>query len=172
MEALPVDAIMAVSSVCRRYHSLARHRDVWRRKWLDQGWQHRQQSTSAVDDWYDLYKQRYQLEQRWLRGQASTHYLLGHQDSVYCLQFDDTKIVTGSRDKTIKFWNIHTLECTATLYGHEGSVLALQFNDSWMVSGSSDTSIIVWDLRTQKPVRRLLVINVDEACALHVGLTD
>ena len=45
---------------------------------------------------------------------------------VYCLQYDDDKIVSGLRDNTIKLWDRKTLECRATLTGHTGSVLCLQ----------------------------------------------
>jgi F-box and WD-40 domain protein 1/11 len=30
---------------------------------------------------------------------------------VYCLQYDDNKIVSGLRDNTIKIWNRHNLTC-------------------------------------------------------------
>lgn len=30
---------------------------------------------------------------------------------VYCLQYDDNKIVSGLRDNTIKIWDRNTLEC-------------------------------------------------------------
>ncbi|GLB39920.1 putative WD40 repeat-like protein [Lyophyllum shimeji] len=30
----------------------------------------------------------------------------GHTDSVYCLEFDSRRIVTGSRDRTIKVWSL------------------------------------------------------------------
>lgn len=30
---------------------------------------------------------------------------------VYCLQYDDNKIVSGLRDNTIKIWDRHTLQC-------------------------------------------------------------
>jgi len=45
---------------------------------------------------------------------------------VYCLQYDDDKIVSGLRDNTIKIWDRKTLECKRTLTGHTGSVLCLQ----------------------------------------------
>ena len=50
---------------------------------------------------------------------------------VYCLQYDDDKIVSGLRDNTIKLWDRKTLECRATLTGHTGSVLCLQVS-SWL----------------------------------------
>ena len=30
---------------------------------------------------------------------------------VYCLQYDDQKIVSGLRDNTIKIWDRKTLQC-------------------------------------------------------------
>jgi len=30
----------------------------------------------------------------------------GHSDAVYCLQFDDHKIISGSRDNTMKKWDL------------------------------------------------------------------
>ena len=82
------------------------------------------------------------------------------------MEFDADKIVTGSRDRTIKIWDIHTGNLRATLRGHAGSVLCLKFDFSkdgsrrsevasddiledigFMVSGSSDRTVLVWDLR-------------------------
>ena len=47
-------------------------------------------------DWPKLYHDRYILEQRWERGDPKSRSLKGHTDSVYCLQFDENKIMTGS----------------------------------------------------------------------------
>jgi F-box and WD-40 domain protein 1/11 len=87
--------------------------------------------------------------------------------SVYCLEFDGTKIITGSRDKTIKIWDMRTGRLRGTLRGHMGSVLCLKFDkgecggpsaadvmeggdqcegSGFMVSGSSDCTVLVWDL--------------------------
>lgn len=85
---------------------------------------------------------------------------------MYCVEFDSSKIVTGSRDRTIKVWSLQTGRCLATFSGHRGSVLCLKFEldfdldnghalseqnpHGWhkglMVSGSSDCSVCVWDL--------------------------
>ena len=87
-------------------------------------------------------------------------------DSVYCAEFDSARIVTGSRDRSIKIWCLKTGECLATIRGHRGSVLCLKFEKDWdldpnnalvengltdwrkgfMVSGSSDHTVCVWDL--------------------------
>ena len=78
-------------------------------------------------------------------------------DSVYCLDFDSSRIISGSRDRTIKVWCIKTGNCVASFEGHTGSVLCLKFERDWdlgsdgvcrgfMVSGSSDCTVCVWDL--------------------------
>ena len=45
---------------------------------------------SAPDqDWRRMYLVRKNLERRWQDGKAAAIYLYGHQDSVYCVQFDE-----------------------------------------------------------------------------------
>lgn len=83
------------------------------------------------NDWKKIYRARQELDQRWKIGRrARAVYLNGHLDSIYCLQFDEyvpfhlkngcsiplltscrNKIITGSRDKTIRIWDMHTLQC-------------------------------------------------------------
>lgn len=75
---------------------------------------------------------------------------------VYCLQYDDEKIVSGLRDNTIKIWDRHTLQCTKVLTGHTGSVLCLQYDDKAIISGSSDSTVRVWDANSFKMVNTLI----------------
>ncbi|KAI0443825.1 quinon protein alcohol dehydrogenase-like superfamily [Xylaria telfairii] len=64
------------------------------------------------NDWQKIYRAREELDRRWKIGtQARAVYLNGHLDSIYCLQFDENKIITGSRDKTIRIWDMRTLQC-------------------------------------------------------------
>ncbi|KAL0071274.1 hypothetical protein AAF712_001840 [Marasmius tenuissimus] len=84
--------------------------------------------------------------------------LEGHSDSVYCVEFaqggtleHDEYIFTGSRDRTIKMWNLTRGTCDGTFSGHEGSVLCLKFfwlsaKRGIMYTGSSDRTILVWDV--------------------------
>ncbi|KAG5728125.1 F-box/WD repeat-containing protein 1A [Termitomyces sp. T112] len=101
--------------------------------------------------------------------------ITGHTDSVYCLEFDSKRIITGSRDRTIKVWSLKNGRLLGSfnnpiplpggeLQGHTGSVLCLKFSVDWdlgeedsegaerkqgfMVSGSSDYSVCVWNLWT------------------------
>jgi F-box and WD-40 domain protein 1/11 len=66
-------------------------------------------------DFRKLYQVRTLIDKRWDDGQAAAIYLNGHKDSVYCVQFDEHKIITGSRDNTIRVWDAHTYQCLRKL---------------------------------------------------------
>eukprot|EP00093_Oithona_nana_P008585 08585.XXX_115718_118037_1 [CDS] Oithona nana genome sequencing. len=75
---------------------------------------------------------------------------------VYCLQYDDEKIVSGLRDNTIKMWDRNTLACQRVLTGHTGSVLCLQYDERVIISGSSDSTVRVWDVATGDHITTLI----------------
>ncbi|KAG2182317.1 hypothetical protein INT43_007247 [Umbelopsis isabellina] len=154
---LDPSSLLRMMLVNKSWHTVARDNELWKRKFAANPSWRVNIPVQHLDemDWRHLYSQRYQLEQRWNTGKVSTFYLTGHTDSVYCLQFDDEKIVTGSRDRTIKFWNMNTRECVHTLTGHEKSVLCLRYNNEIMVSGSSDQAVIVWDMKTLQIIHKL-----------------
>jgi len=88
---------------------------------------------------------------------------------VYCLQYDDEKIVSGLRDNTIKLWDRKSLDCTQVLHGHTGSVLCLQYDDKIIVTGSSDATVRIWDVHTGEMLNTL--IHHCEA-VLHLRFQD
>lgn len=87
------------------------------------------------------------------------------------------KIVSGSRDHTIKIWDQTTLECKHTLRGHTASVLCLQYDDEILVSGGSDKTVLIWDFsmfgsKNKKKKRSIgkdqsLIDDVDSAIELR-----
>jgi len=95
------------------------------------------------------------LDIRWARVRdkgALIRTLEGHSYSVtsVAITSDDSKIVSGSWDKTIKIWDLNTGELLKTLKGHSDSVssVAITSDDSKIVSGSIDNTIKVWDLNS------------------------
>ncbi|KAJ2724391.1 hypothetical protein GGI07_001992 [Coemansia sp. Benny D115] len=107
-------------------------------------------------NWKFLFQQRLELDRHWAKGIAEVRTITGHADSVYCVQYDHSKIVTGSRDRTIKVWDSDTLECRRTLSGHDASVLCLKYDRTTLVTGSSDSTVIIWDWETGRPMQRLI----------------
>jgi len=61
--------------------------------------------------WKQMYAARAQINRNWKAGSPSAIYMNGHTDSVYCCQFDENKAITGSRDRTIRVWDLKTYEC-------------------------------------------------------------
>ncbi|XP_022692216.1 beta-TrCP-like isoform X2 [Varroa jacobsoni] len=112
------------------------------------------------------------IEDNWKTGRPNLQKINCRSENskgVYCLQYDDNKIVSGLRDNTLKMWDRKTLKCTHVLQGHTGSVLCLQYDDQVIISGSSDSTVKVWDVKTGELVNTL--IHHCEA-VLHLRFTN
>jgi F-box and WD-40 domain protein 1/11 len=68
-------------------------------------------------NWRKMIKVREEIQQNWQQNRPKAIYFEGHTDSVYCCQFDEDKIITGSRDRTIRVWDLHTYECRKVIGG-------------------------------------------------------
>ncbi|CAH1258480.1 beta-TrCP-like isoform X2 [Branchiostoma lanceolatum] len=100
-----------------------------------------------------------QIETNWRCGRHNLQKIQCRSENskgVYCLQYDDNKIVSGLRDNTIKIWDRNNLECVQVLTGHTGSVLCLQYDDQVIISGSSDSTVRVWNVHTGEMVNTLI----------------
>jgi len=118
-------------------------------------------------DWRYLYRQRRRLENNWTAGRfvnfrlpRHDHPEEAHTQCVYTMQFSPKHVVTGSRDRTIRIWNLETKRLKLPpLTGHRGSVLCLQFDESpgqdVIVSGGSDSDVIIWTFSTGQIFKRL-----------------
>ncbi|PFH58522.1 hypothetical protein XA68_13565 [Ophiocordyceps unilateralis] len=118
-------------------------------------------------NWKYLYDMRRRLESNWELGKYTTFQLPhplhpeeGHQEGIYTLQFDANYLVSGSRDQTMRIWNMHTRRLVRPpLTGHRGSVLCLQFDadpaEDLLVSGSSDSDIFIWKFSTGELVQKI-----------------
>jgi WD40 repeat protein len=63
---------------------------------------------------------------------------------------DGKRIVSGSRDQTVKMWDSSTGEHLLSLTGHTDNVSGVVFSsdDKRIVSGSGDSTVKVWDSST------------------------
>jgi F-box and WD-40 domain protein 1/11 len=118
-------------------------------------------------NWQYLYKQKRRLEENWDAGRFSNfqlphpnHPLDAHTECVYTIQYSGRYLVSGSRDKSLRVWNLDTQRLVIPpLVGHMASVLCLQFDErpsqDIIVSGGSDRSIIMWQFSTGRLLKRL-----------------
>ncbi|KAI4230616.1 MAG: hypothetical protein LQ349_006147 [Xanthoria aureola] len=114
-----------------------------------------------------VYKQKRKLEENWESGSYQSFQLPhkdhpeeAHRECVYTLQYCGNYLVSGSRDKTLRKWDLETQRLVGKpLEGHNASVLCLQFdnseNEDMIVSGSSDTDVILWQFSTGQMIRRI-----------------
>jgi WD40 repeat protein/serine/threonine protein kinase len=80
----------------------------------------------------------------------------GHSDSVLCLSFspDNQFLLSGSRDSTIKLWQVKTGRAIMTYKGHTKGVTSVAFSpDMKMVlSGSQDGTAKLWNTETGQDI--------------------
>lgn len=115
---LDPQSLMNCELVARSWHEQASSRHVWRHVFrqaygcrLSSPSDTREKPSAGLgkttpnQDWKRMLLVRRALDHRWKKGKAAAIYLQGHKDSVYCVQFDEDKIITGSRDRTIRVWD-------------------------------------------------------------------
>jgi len=150
------------SQVCRYWQTLSNAQFLWQKLSFKPMWRlshagHQRQINLILEQnnricWKKVFAERFRLHRNWLRGQCHVRTFEGHTQGISCIQFDDTRIVSGSHDKTIKVWNIRTNSpwSVMTLVGHSGTVRCLHLLGNRLVSGSTDSTIKVWDLSVQE----------------------
>ncbi|KAG8071851.1 hypothetical protein GUJ93_ZPchr0006g40596 [Zizania palustris] len=70
--------------------------------------------------------------------------LAGHQLAVVSLVVGAMRLYSGSMDKTIRVWDLATLQCIQTLSEHTGVVMSVLCWDQFLLSCSLDQTIKVW----------------------------
>ncbi|MCJ1351479.1 MAG: hypothetical protein MMC33_001463 [Icmadophila ericetorum] len=126
MSSLDAPSLLSAELVSHRWHRTASSRLSWREIFSSEyGSLSSLPSVDAggrglgkkgqLQDFKRMWRVRKALQDRWMKGSAAAIYLEGHKDSVYCVQFDEHKIITGSRDCTVRIWDAHTYECVRVL---------------------------------------------------------
>jgi len=116
-------------------------------------------------------------------GQQPMQVLAGHNNVVECVSFasansavtmqeadyrqraDEGKtpefLASGSRDKTIRLWEVWSGNCLIVIRGHDNWVRQLIFhpNGKYLLSCSDDKSIRVWDLKNAACAKKMLDVH-------------
>ncbi len=87
----------------------------------------------------------------------------GHRSAVKSVAYspDGKFIATGSRDNSVKLWEVATGREIRTFTGHLSTVNTIAFDPTGklMATGSSDMSIILWEVATGKEMLRITEHN-------------
>ncbi|KAF2460403.1 hypothetical protein BDY21DRAFT_384038 [Lineolata rhizophorae] len=137
------------------------------------------QSDGTKVNWQFLYKQKKRLEENWDAARYTNFQLPHprhpeevHEECVYTIQYSRKYLVSGSRDKTIRIWNLDTQRLLLPpLRGHTASVLCLQFDErpeqDIIISGGSDCQVLIWRFSTGKEITRLLSAHSESVLNLR-----
>ncbi|KAL9054380.1 MAG: hypothetical protein Q9162_004182 [Coniocarpon cinnabarinum] len=134
-------------------------------------------------NWQYLYTQRRRLERNWYAGKF-INFRLPHIDfpeethtqCVYTVQFSGNHLVSGSRDKSVRVWDLRTQRLRLPpLEGHTGSVLCLQFDErpeqDIIVSGGSDADVIIWRFSDGALLKRMTGAHTESVLNLRFDET-
>lgn len=73
----------------------------------------------------------------------------GHESEVTSLVYSPSgkAIATGSKDKTIRVWNVETGDCRCVLEGHQDTITSVSYSpkEDIIASGSQDGEVRLWD---------------------------
>jgi F-box/WD-40 domain protein 7 len=64
---------------------------------------------------------------------------------IAVLYYHLSRVVSGSRDATLRVWNIESGECLHVLVGHLAAVRCVQYDGRLVVSGAYDYMVKVWN---------------------------
>jgi len=99
----------------------------------------------------------------------------GHTDRIYSLEMtaDGERAITGSRDRTLRVWDVGQRTCKQVLRGHSREILAIDVSADGqrVVSFSRDRTLRVWDTETGRNIRAL-VYKGDERALAALGVND
>lgn len=169
---VPYRSLVRCQMVSRNWAAAACSNSIWRQKYAEE-WGLPGTITRLPSgkprNWRRLYEIRNSLDRNLRSADYTTTYLEGHTDSVYCAEFDTKEIITGSRDNTLKVWDLKTKKQLHSFDGYDGSVLCVAMDDKILVSGSSDKRCQVYDRRGY---HRIASLEFHDAPVLDVALTD
>ena len=71
--------------------------------------------------------------------------------------FSGPFLASGSRDKSIKIWDVTTGQCLMTLVGHDNWIRGLSWHPGgkYLLSASDDKSLRIWDVAHKRCSKRL-----------------
>ncbi|GLG97135.1 F-box/WD repeat-containing protein 7 [Gryllus bimaculatus] len=96
----------------------------------------------------------------WSVNRDEERYTVSHSEEITCfvLTMDSQHVITGSRDMSLKVWQVAGGKLAQVLVGHSDHVTCVAvsiLNKSLVVSGSRDANLIVWDINTGNDIHVL-----------------
>ncbi|KAH6831671.1 zinc finger WD40 repeat protein 1 [Perilla frutescens var. hirtella] len=98
--------------------------------------------------------------------------LKGHRGAVCSLVIRDDRLYSGSRDCTIKVWDLQHLQCLQALYGHTRDVISVLCWESYLLSASLDKTLKIWCAAESGSIEVTNEIKEDHELMALCGIDD
>ena len=125
------------------------------------------ESSSIIPDYKLLHQTHIKLRNRFMSSSYRLSALQtqgaptnAHTNTIYCLQlytYPETGkqvLFTGSRDKTVREWNLTTGMVERVISGvHSSSVLSICVHNGYLASAGGDRQVAIWHLESNQLVK-------------------
>jgi WD40 repeat protein/serine/threonine protein kinase len=121
-------------------------------------------------------------QERIANARSFLHSFVGHTDwvSSVSISLDGRSGLSGSADRTLKYWDLSTGQCLRTFAGHADWVTSVSLSEDGQtaLSGSADKTLKVWDLAGGQCLQTLqghtswvlaALLSADKQYALSAG---
>ncbi|CAL9234259.1 unnamed protein product [Arabidopsis halleri] len=95
-----------------------------------------------------------------------------HSGEVSCFVVGGQLLYSGSVDRTIKVWDLNTLQCIMTLKQHTGTVTSLLCWDKCLISSSLDGTIKVWACSGNGSLKVVQTLKEEQSVHALCGMHD
>jgi WD40 repeat protein len=115
------------------------------------------EEAAAESDDYEIGEMLKRLKPLAGEGAECLRTFEGHTNYVssVCLSADGCYALSGSRDKTLKLWEVKNAKCLRTFEGHTEAVYSasLGADGCYALSGSRDKTLKLWEVKNAKCLR-------------------
>ena len=79
--------------------------------------------------------------------------LTGHEDYINAIAIDESFVITGSADKTVRKWDLCSCDCVQVFKGHNSLINRLICTGDFMFTSSYDRTARCWDFDSGECIR-------------------
>eukprot|EP01087_Luapelamoeba_hula_P011148 TRINITY_DN3000_c0_g2_i1.p1 TRINITY_DN3000_c0_g2~~TRINITY_DN3000_c0_g2_i1.p1 ORF type:complete len:728 (-),score=163.91 TRINITY_DN3000_c0_g2_i1:1416-3599(-) len=142
----PRDVVNAIAFLDPRFWRLSQDDSIWKLKFAEK-WDHVPSPKMRARGWKHAYMLQVKADKDWLnpKRKPTMKDFSGHTNIIRCVDFDDTRIVSGGEDESIIVWNRESGQREHTIKAHKQFVHCVLMSPSVLISGGGDNIINLYD---------------------------